>query len=217
MVTKVVTEHDVDNVTIIINPQNKLEAKIPKSSGSVEIEEINAFLSFTFDQGLVVYRKDTNTNHPLTKLGRVKGTDWLVVRAKDVFGDVEPVPEYDTVQLLPWTASGDDGDVTYIKDGSNIVGVTTTISFTRNLHAGMSFDVHFELNEQPVKTVNVVSNGQSQFTVTTGVTDFRFDTSSGSTPSGTIRIDNVKNNVANRERYNISNASVSWVSMLGHD
>lgn len=214
---KVCQEIDVDNVTIVINPQNKLEAIIPKSSGSVEIEEINAYLQFTFDQGLVVYRKDTNTNHPLTKLGRVKGTDWLVVRAKDVFGDVEPVPEYDTSWRLSWTASGDDGNVTYIKYGDNIVGATTTISFTRKLHVGMSFDVHFELDGQPVKTVNVVSDGQSVFTVTTGVTDFRFDTSLGSTPSGTIRIDNVKNNIANREMYTIDDYPVIWVGMLGRD
>lgn len=89
---KVCQEIDVDNVTIIINPQNKLEAKIPESSGSVEIEEIDANLQFTSDQGLVVHKNDTNTNHQLTKLGRVKGTDWLVIRANDVFGDVKPAP-----------------------------------------------------------------------------------------------------------------------------
>lgn len=210
---KVAQDINVDNVTIIINGENKLEAKLPETSGSVEIEEIDANLWFIFDQGLVVHKNDTNTNHPLSKLGRVKGTDWLVVRAKDVFGDVEPVPEYDARRLL-WAASGDDGNVTYIKDGNNIVGATTTISFDRNLPAGMSFDVHFELNEQPVKTVNVVSDGQSQFTVTTGVTDFRFDASSGSTPSGLIRIDNVKNNIANREMYTIYAAPVHWGGML---
>lgn len=214
---KVCQEIDVDNITLIVNPQNKLEAVIPESSGSVEIEEIDANLWFTLDQGLVVHKNDTNTNHQLTKLGRVKGTDWLVVRAKDVFGDVEPVPEYDTVWHLSWTASGDDDSVTYIKDSNNIVGATTTISFTRNLHIGMSFDVHFELKGHPVKTVNVVSDGQSQFTVTTGVTDFRFDASDGSTPSGTIRIDNVKNNIANREMYTIDDVPVHWTGTLGRD
>lgn len=215
---KVAQEIDVDGVTIIINPENKLEAKLPENtSGSVEIEEINANLWFTFDQGLVVHRNDTNTNHTLQKLGRIKGTDWLVIRAKDVFGDVEPVPEYDTAWRLPWTASGDDGIVTYIKNGDNIVGATTTISFNRKLPAGMSFDVHFELEGQPVKTVNVVSESQSQFTVTTGVTDFRFDNSTGGTPSGTIYIDNVKNNVANREMYNIDGIAVDWSGMLPRD
>ena len=92
MVTKVVTEHDVDNVTIIINSENKLEAKIPEPSGFTEIEEIDANLWFTSEQGLVVHKNDTNTNHQLTKLGRVKGTDWLVIRANDVFGDVKPAP-----------------------------------------------------------------------------------------------------------------------------
>ena len=89
---KVCQEIDVDNVTIIINSENKLEAKIPEPSGFTEIEEIDANLWFTSDQGLVVHKNDTNTNHQLTKLGRVKGTDWLVIRANDVFGDVKPAP-----------------------------------------------------------------------------------------------------------------------------
>ena len=70
----------------------KAEVVLPESSGSVEIEEINASLAFTSDQGLVVHRNDTNANHPLTNLGRIKGTDWLVIRANDVFGDVKPAP-----------------------------------------------------------------------------------------------------------------------------
>ena len=111
MVTKVVTEHDVDNVTIIINPQNKLEAKIPESSGSVEIEEIDANLQFTSDQELVVHKNDTNTNHQLTKLGRVKGTDWLVIRANDVFGDVKPAPsDIDTYLEVDCGLVEDGGD-----------------------------------------------------------------------------------------------------------
>ena len=111
MVTKVVTEHDVDNVTIIINSENKLEAKIPESSGSVEIEEIDANLWFTSDQGLVVHKNDTNTNHQLTKLGRVKGTDWLVIRANDVFGDVKPAPSGINTYLevdCSWVENGGD-------------------------------------------------------------------------------------------------------------
>ena len=111
MVTKVVTEHDVDNVTIIINSQNKLEAKIPEPSGSVEIEEIDANLWFTFDQGLVVHKNDTSTNHQLTKLGRVKGTDWLVIRANDVFGDVKPAPSgIDTYLEVDYGWVEDGGD-----------------------------------------------------------------------------------------------------------
>ena len=111
MVTKVVTEHDVDNVTIIINSENKLEAKIPEPSGFTEIEEIDANLQFTSDQGLVVHKNDTNTNHQLTKLGRVKGTAWLVIRANDVFGDVKPAPSGINTYLevdCSWVENGGD-------------------------------------------------------------------------------------------------------------
>lgn len=215
---KVAQEIDVDNVTIIINPQNKLEAKIPTSTPtSVEIEEIDAHLQMTDSQGLVVHKNDTNTDHPLTKLGRVKGTDWLVIRANDVFGDVKPVPEYDRSNLVGWNATGDDDIVTYIKDGNNIVGATTTISFDSNLPAGMSFDVNFELGNRLVKTVNVVSEGQSQFTVTTGVTDFKFDTSTGGELEGEIYINNVKNNIVNHTKYNLTDTRVSLVGLLPRD
>lgn len=123
---KVAQEIDVDGVTIIINTDNKLEAKIPESSGSVEIEEIDANLWLTFDQGLVVHRNDTNTNHQLTKLGRVKGTDWLVVRAKDVFGDVEPAPSgIDTYLEYNCREAADGGDH-YKMDTPLSVKVTTS-------------------------------------------------------------------------------------------
>lgn len=216
---KVCQEIDVDNVTIIINPQNKLEAKIPTSTPSeVVIEEINANLLFTSDQGLVVHRNDTNTNHPLTKLGRVKGTDWLVVRAKDVFGDVKPVPEETISETIGWSASGsDNGDVTYIKDGNNIVGVTTQLNFDRTIPAGMSFDVNFELNKRLIKTVTVVSEGQSEFTVTTGKTDFSFDTSDGATPGGRIYINNEKNVIHDSVRHSIIKSSSMWVGKMGRD
>lgn len=216
---KVCQEIDVDNVTIIINPQNKLEAKIPTSTPSeVVIEEINADLLFTFDQGLVVHRNDTNTNHPLQKLGRIKGTDWLVIRANDVFNTVESVPEYTRTELINWSVSGSDNDyVTYIKDGNNIVGVTTTISFDSNLPTGMSFDVNFELENRLVKTVNIVSEGQSQFTVTTGVTDFKFDTSTGGEPIGRIYINNQKNNIVNHTKYKLIDLGYSWTGVLPSD
>ena len=126
MVTKVVTEHDVDNVTIIINPQNKLEAKIPESSGSVEIEEMNAYLAFTFDQGIVVYREDTKTNHPITQLGRVKGTDWLVVRAENVFGDVEPALTNIETYLTYSCGSVENGGDRYVLSSPMSVQVTTS-------------------------------------------------------------------------------------------
>ena len=73
MVTKVVTEHDVDNVTIIINSQNKLEAKIPTSTPSeVVIEEVP---NVTTANDVVTL---DGTMRKITKLGKVNGTEWLV-------------------------------------------------------------------------------------------------------------------------------------------
>ena len=126
MVTKVVTEHDVDNVTIIIKSENKLEAKIPEPSGFTEIEEIDANLQFTSDQGLVVHKNDTNTNHQLTKLGRVKGTDWLVIRANDVFGDVKPAPSDINTYLAVDCSSVEDGGDHYTLFSPLSVKVTTS-------------------------------------------------------------------------------------------
>ena len=123
---KVVQEIDVDNVTIIVNPQNKLEAVLPESSGSVEIEEIDAYLWLTVDQGIIVHKNDTNTNHQLTKLGRVKGTDWLVIRANDVFGDVKPAPsDIDTYLEVDCGWVEDSGDH-YVLTSPVSVKVTTS-------------------------------------------------------------------------------------------
>lgn len=65
--------------------------------------------------------------------------------------------------------------------------------------------------------INTDNKLEAKIPTTTGVTDFKFDASTGATPGGTIRIDNVKNNIANREMYTIDGHNVSWVGMLGRD
>lgn len=70
---KVAQEIDVDNVTIIINPQNKLEAKIPTSTPSeVVIEEVP---NVTPANKVVTLN---GTDRKIVKLGKVNGTEWLV-------------------------------------------------------------------------------------------------------------------------------------------
>lgn len=89
---KVAQEIDVDGVTIIINPQNKLEAKIPPSTtGSVEIEELTGILNATITSN--------SQEYPVTKVGRVKGTNWLVFQADGMFNTTTTPPEEDLSYL----------------------------------------------------------------------------------------------------------------------
>lgn len=75
MVTKVVTDQDVDNVTIIINDNNKLACATPSGSGStaVEIEEIPNTSTVT-DRVIAIDGKQ----YQMSKVGVIKGTEWLV-------------------------------------------------------------------------------------------------------------------------------------------
>lgn len=67
MVTKVVTENDVDNVTIIINPQNQLESQV------VVEEFADLFIPVTLT-------KD-GKEYTVKKVGKIAGTNWLVLQA----------------------------------------------------------------------------------------------------------------------------------------
>ena len=87
MVTKVVTEHDVDNVTIIINSENKLQAQLPDTtSGEVVIEEVP---NVTTANDVVTL---DGTMRKITKLGKVSGTEWLVFQLDN------PLPPKPTIQ-----------------------------------------------------------------------------------------------------------------------
>ena len=70
---KVCQEIDVNNVTIIINPQNKLEAIIPTSTPSeVVIEEVPNVVP---NNSVVTLN---GVQRRIVKLGKVNGTDWMV-------------------------------------------------------------------------------------------------------------------------------------------
>lgn len=101
---KVAQEIDVDNVTIIINSQNKLEAKIPTSTPSeVVIEEVTGITNFSDSTGNYAdtpfkINKD-GQQYPITKVGRIVGTNWLVFQtdaplvADEPVTPVKPEPE----------------------------------------------------------------------------------------------------------------------------
>ena len=82
MVTKVVTENDVDNVTIVVNARNQLESQ-------VVIEEV---AGLTMPMTLT---KD-GKKHPVTKVGKLAGTDWLVFQVGGALEtDPNPTPTTD--------------------------------------------------------------------------------------------------------------------------
>lgn len=93
-VFKVVTDQDVDGVTIVINPKtNKLEANIPPATSSaVEIEEVTGITNYNDGRGNYVDAPFGITKggatYPITKVGRIKGTDWLVLQADGLLGSI---------------------------------------------------------------------------------------------------------------------------------
>lgn len=108
---KVCQEIDVDNVTIIINPQNKLEAKIPTNTASeVVIEEVTGITNYNDGWGNYLDQPFSITKdgqqYPITKVGRIKGTNWLVLQADGLIPtETEPVtPVQPPVTTNDWTA-----------------------------------------------------------------------------------------------------------------
>lgn len=125
---KVAQEIDVDNVTIIINPQNKLEAKIPTSTPSeVVIEEVP---NVTPVNAVVTLG---GVQRGITKLGKVSGTEWLVFQLGK--------PEQPSVTDTEWTAdliceenppfSRYDETFTGVRLGGNLPEGITTVVITK--------------------------------------------------------------------------------------
>lgn len=117
-VFKVVTDQDVDGVTIVINPQtNKLEANIPPAtSGAVEIEEVTGITNYHDGWGNYIDQPFSiakgGQQYPITKIGRIKGTNWLVLQADGLLGS---------------TTGGDTGGGTGEDTGGNAAPLGNTI------------------------------------------------------------------------------------------
>lgn len=227
-VLKVVTDQDVDGVTIVINPQtNKLEAHVPPATASaVEIEEVTGITNYNdaFDNrvGQPFSITKGGATYPITKVGRIKGTNWLVLQADGLLPSI-PVDNNESsesvvTELVQFniTAESDNGIVSFTRDGSVITGVTTKLISDKPLPVGMSFDVLFTLQDTLVKTVNVVSNGQAEFTVTTGAIRYQH-TDPDSEPSGSIDVNNAQNYVTGNTKYAIIQPSIYWHGTLPRD
>ena len=86
---KVAQEIDVDGVTIIINTDNKLEAKINTNTPSkVVIEEVTGITNYNDGWDNYVNAPFSITKggqqYPITKVGRIAGTEWLVFLADNL-------------------------------------------------------------------------------------------------------------------------------------
>lgn len=109
---KVCQEIDVDGVTIIINPQNKLEAKLPENvpNQNLEFEEVEP-TDYVAEGGHDVFKKTylpsygiNNKEAKVVKLVRVKGTDYFMFKLEGVQG-VEQPPEEPPVDVPPTDTS----------------------------------------------------------------------------------------------------------------
>ena len=81
MVTKVVTENDVDNVTIVVNARNQLESQ-------VVIEEVAGLT-------MPVTLTKEGKSYPISKVGKLTGTDWLVFQVQEFI----PPPVKETIRI----------------------------------------------------------------------------------------------------------------------
>lgn len=114
MVTKVVTENDVDNVTIVVNARNQLESQ-------VVIEEV---AGLTMPMTLT---KD-GKKHPVTKVGKLAGTDWLVFQVGGALEtdpnptpttDPNPTPTKETIRIPTSVLVKDMSDDTHVWAGEH--------------------------------------------------------------------------------------------------
>ena len=223
MVTKVVTDQDVDGVTIIINTENKLACATPASGGSttVEIEEVTGITNYHDGMGNYVDQPFSiakgGQQYPITKIGRIKGTNWLVLQADGLLGSVTTPPstgETITELVTPRVSTPDGSD--WIKDGNYYVGYNVTVTLDKPLPDRATFDVELYMNDTLIKTVSVLSDGETTFRVSSGVTSTRI-LDDGSTPGGEVRIVNVKNAEEGNTTYHIAHTNHAWVGTLGRD
>lgn len=95
---KVCQEIDVDNITIIVNPQNQLESQ-------VVIEEVTGL-------NMPVTLTKEDTEYSVSKVGKLTGTDWLVFQAEE---STPPVKE--TIRIPIGIKVQDMVDKTHIRSG----------------------------------------------------------------------------------------------------
>lgn len=155
MVTKVVTANDVDNVTIVINGENKLQAKLPATTPSeVVIKEVTGITNYNDAFGTPSVAPFGITkggqHYPITKVGRIVGTNWLVFQADNLFspGTTPPaskptIEKNITIEFYDDVITGDSVQQFYehagkvrviVEDGSEFVVTTANTAWQGAIH-----------------------------------------------------------------------------------
>lgn len=101
---KICQEIDVDNVTIIVNPQNKLESQ-------VVIEEVTGLTM------PVTLTRDGKA-YPVSKVGKLSGTEWLVFQVQE-FIPPPPPPTKETIRIPTSVLVKDMSDDTHVWAGEH--------------------------------------------------------------------------------------------------
>ena len=191
MVTKVVTDKDVDGVTIIINGDNKLACATPSGSGStaIEIEELSYKEFLDSNEIIRPFMSKLwvdNKEYPINKVGRIKGTNWLVFQAEGLLQTktTPPVtePEQPPVTNKVWTADviceqNQDNPVydetfTGVRLGGDLPEGITTVQITKAngqiqsfIYSGTDYKYNIDPNnvnsnkEYPMKVTLVTAQG----------------------------------------------------------
>lgn len=152
MVTKVVTEKDVDNVTIVVNAQNQLESQ-------VVIEEV-ADLSMP-----VTLTKDGKA-YPVSKVGKLTGTDWLVFQVQEYI----PPPVKETVRiptrlLIEYTSAHSYNFLFKKKDHNHRIAYTLIPEDNSELKTGTtSSNVQLQINMDGSSNWSHSNNETAKFT-----------------------------------------------------
>ena len=109
MAVKVIVEGNLGNEFAFNHEAKKVELKVDgttvkkksdgtvyavQGAGTVEIEEVTGITSYRDGWGNYLdapfrLSKD-GTNYPINKVGRIKGTDWLVLQASGLFAQTQP-------------------------------------------------------------------------------------------------------------------------------
>ena len=147
-------ELKVDGTTVKKKPDGTVYAV--QGAGTVEIEEVTLQGYADSNGGSVAtpfqLSKD-GTNYPINKVGRIKGTDWLVLQASGLFAQTQPPEQPPVNKQLTATVGGQF----YSKKGPGYPGLTYRFDM---LFTGFTPD-----DVQTVKYTGVVGDNKQTFEI----------------------------------------------------
>lgn len=149
-------ELKVDGTTVKKKPDGTVYAVQGAGAGTVEIEEVvlqgYADSMGNFADAPFQLSKD-GTNYPINKVGRIKGTDWLVLQASGLFVQPQPPEQPPVYKQLTITSSNQ----LYNKEGPGYPGLTFRFD--------MGFIGFTPDDVQTVKYTGVVGDNKQAFEI----------------------------------------------------